>query len=290
MNILVSLGVGLLALSTPGSVTVNRDLVYAPGARGRLDVYRPKVATSRAPLAVFIYGGSWQSGEKALYRFVGASLASRGIVTVIPDYRVYPEVVYPEFLKDNARAVAFAKRHAAEWGADPDRLYLIGHSAGAYDVAMLALDTRWLALEGLDAKRDIRGVVGLAGPYDFLPLRDPKLKTIFGPEDRLIDTQPISHVDGAAPPMRLLAGEKDTVVDPGNATRLASAIHARGGVVSTRLYPGRAHVSLLTSMAGLFRRRGGVLDDVAGFVTGHPAPSAAPMVQAPLSTPQPAGA
>jgi len=169
MNVLVSLGVAILALSSPGAVTVKHDLTYASEDRGHFDVYAPPRPSPRTPVAVFLYGGSWQSGDKALYRFVGRSLASRGIITVIPDYRVYPEVRYPAFLRDNARAVAFAKQHAAEWGGDPGRLFLIGHSAGAYNAAMLALDRRWLGEVGLDPRRDLAGFVGLAGPYDFLP-------------------------------------------------------------------------------------------------------------------------
>ena len=270
MDVLVSLGVTLLTLSSPGAVRIQHDVTYTDGRRGRLDVYSPKAPSPHAPVAVFLYGGSWQSGEKALYRFVGVSLASRGIVTVIPDYRVYPEVRYPDFLRDNAKAVAFTRQHATEWGADPRRLFLVGHSAGAYDAVMLALDPRWLNAVGMNSRRDIAGVVGLAGPYDFLPLRDPKLKVIFGPENQLPDTQPINHVDGAAPPLRLLAGDRDTVVDPGNSTRLAAAIQARGGGVTTRLYPGMGHVTLLTAVSGLFRHRAPVLDDIATFVRGQP--------------------
>lgn len=282
MNVLVSLGVALLTLSSPGQVRVRHDIAYAPGPRGRLDVYSPRSPDPHAPVAVFIYGGSWQSGEKALYRFVGVSLASRGIVTVIPDYRVYPEARYPDFLVDSARAVAFAKAHAAEWGADPGRLFLIGHSAGAYNAVMLTLDRRWLAGVGMDPRRDVAGTVGLAGPYDFLPLKDAKLKIIFGPEDQRADTQPINHVDGDAPPLRLLAGAGDTVVDPGNTSRLAAAVRARGGEVSTRIYPGLGHVSLVTSIAGLFRRRAPVLDDIAAFVRGPAAHATTARAPSPL--------
>ena len=291
MNLLVSLGVAILELSTPGAVRTRHDLVYAPGDKGRFDVYAPRRPSPNAPVAVFIYGGSWQSGSKAIYRFVGVALASRGIVTVLPDYRVYPEVRYPTFLQDNARAVAFARRHAAEWGGDPARLFLIGHSAGAYNAVMLAADPRWLRAEGLDAHKDIAGVFGLAGPYDFLPLRDPVLKTIFGPEDQLPDTQPINHVDGAEPPMRLVAGDRDTTVDPGNSLRMTAAIKAKGGTASAKLYPGLGHVGLLTTLSGLFRRRAPVLDDIAGFVHGEApaeaAPSPAPTAQ---GRPTPAGA
>ncbi len=280
MNIFVSLGVALLNLSTPGAVTIQHDVAYAEGNRGRLDVYAPKVLPPHAPIAVFFYGGSWQTGEKGLYGFVGRALASRGIVTVIPDYRLYPEVRYPDFLRDSARAVAFSKTHAAEWGADPGRLFLIGHSAGAYNVAMLALDPRWLSAVGLRARRDIAGVVGLAGPYDILPLTDPKLKAIFGPEDGLADTQPLNHANGEAPPLRLLAGDKDTVVKPRNTTGLAAAVRDHGGVVSARLIPGLGHVGLLTSLSGLFRHRGGVLDDIAAFVNDRASSAVMPVARA----------
>ena len=271
MNLLLSLGLAILELSTPGSVIVRQGVAYGPGDRGRLDVYAPRRPAAHAPIAVFIYGGSWQSGAKSMYRFVGVALASRGIVTVIPDYRVYPEVRYPAFLEDNARAVAFSKAHAAEWGADPARLYLIGHSAGAYNVAMLATDNRWLGPVGLNAHRDVSGVYGLAGPYDFLPLKDPVLKTIFGPEDQLPDTQPINHVDGSAPPMRLVAGDRDTTVDPGNSLRMTAALRAKGGVASAWIYPGLGHIGLLTTLSGLFRGRAVVLNDIGDFVNGEDA-------------------
>jgi acetyl esterase/lipase len=272
MNVLVSLGVAILALSSPGAVEVRHSLAYTSGDRGHCDVYSRRRPGPRAPVAVFLYGGSWQSGDKGLYGFVGRSLASRGIITVIPDYRVYPQVRYPTFLRDNALAVAFAERHAAEWGGDPDRLFLIGHSAGAYNAAMLALDHRWLGEVGLESRRDLAGVVGLAGPYDFLPLRDTTLKIIFGPEGQRPDTQPINHVDGHAASLLLLAGDRDRTVDPRNSTRLAAEIRAHGGSASVRISPGLGHVGLLTSISGLFRRRGGVLDQVAAFIDTAPAP------------------
>lgn len=275
MSLLVTIGAAVLSWMAPGGGHVVRDVRYADHDRGTFDVYEPKgVASGSAPLVVFVYGGSWDSGEKSIYRFVGKVLASRGFVTVIPDYRIYPEVKYPDFLRDNAEAVAFAHSHAADWGADPHRLFLAGHSAGAYNVAMLAIDRRWLAPVGLDPRRDVAGVVGLAGPYDFLPLRDDKLKIIFGPEDTRPDTQPINHVDGMAPPMLLLAGSKDKTVDPGNSTRFATAIEARGGTASARIVPGKSHVSLLTSLLPSSDGHSGTLDAVAEFINATPAPAA----------------
>ncbi len=262
---MVALGTALLTAFTPHA-RVQRNIPYAMHDRGELDVYFPRRAAPRRPVALFIYGGSWQSGDKAMYAFVGRELAARGVVTVIADYRVYPEVAYPQFLRDNAEAVAFVKRMAPAWGADPRQLYLVGHSAGAYDAAMLGLDRRWLGAVGLDPRRDLAGVVGLAGPYDFLPLRDPVLKIIFGPKAGRADTQPINHVDGDAPPLFLAAGSADKVVDPGNTTRLAAAVRARGGKVEARLYPGVGHVGALVSIVGPFRGRAPVLDQMLAFM------------------------
>ena len=274
MNLLIAIGATFLSWMAPGGAHVTRNVRYADHDRGMLDVYEPKTAAPGAPLVVFVYGGSWDSGDRSIYRFVGKVLASRGFVTVIPDYRVYPAVKYPDFLRDNAEAVAFAKSHAADWGADPRRLFLAGHSAGAYNVAMLALDRRWLGAVGLDPRRDIAGVVGLAGPYDFLPLRDDKLKIIFGPEESRADTQPINHVDGMAPPMLLLAGSRDKTVDPGNTTRLAAAIRARGGEVGASIVPGKSHVGVLTALLPGSRGRSETLDAVASFIAGTPPPAA----------------
>lgn len=271
MGLFSAVAATLLALAAPGGVTVKHDLAFQPGPRGKLDVYLPVKPASGAPVAVFIYGGSWQSGDKGFYRFVGATLASRGILTVIPDYRVYPQVRYPDFLRDNALAVRFAKQHAREWGGDPGKLFLIGHSAGAYNVAMLALDGRWLGEVGLDPRRDLAGVIGLAGPYDFLPLRDEKLMAIFGPKDSRPDTQPINHVDGRQPPMLLLAGIKDTVVNPANTVRLAAVIRRRGGEVDARLYRGIDHDGVLTAILAPLRKHAPVLAAIVDFVSLHAA-------------------
>ena len=253
-----------------GGVSVTRDIAFGPGERGRLDVYRPRRPLPGAPVAVFFYGGTWQEGDRAFYHFVGATLASRGIVTVTPDYRLYPEVCFPDFLRDCAAAVRFTRDKATAWGGDPGRLFLIGQSAGAYNAAMLGLDRRWLGAEGLDPATDLAGVIGLAGPYDFLPLRDETLKTIFGPEP-LAQTQPIAHAGGEAPPMLLLVGDKDRAVRPGTSFRLAKAIRAAGGVAEAKAYPGVGHVGILTALLPPLRHRAPVLADIVGFIGGQTA-------------------
>jgi acetyl esterase/lipase len=265
-------GVAVLnAVEPRGGVRIVHDLPYQPGPRGGLDVYQHMQAHG-APVVMFIYGGSWDSGARQEYAFVGAALARRGFVAVIPDYHLYPEVRWPAFLEDNARALAWTKAHAAEYGGDPDKLFVMGHSAGAYNAAMLAIDRRWLAAVHMDPARDLRGMIGLAGPYDFLPLHSEELKTIFGPPERRPDTQPINHVDGRSPPLFLATDTTDKVVDPGNTARLAAKVRAAGGEVSVRDYPGLSHTLIIGSIALPLRFLAPVLSDVSAFVRAHADP------------------
>jgi acetyl esterase/lipase len=263
---------GTAALNTlepKGGVEIHRDIAYRPGPRGGLDVYQPKSAAGHAPVVVFFYGGGWDSGAKGEYEFAGLALARQGFVTVVPDYRVYPEVRWPTFLQDNAQAVAWTKAHAADYGGDPKQLFLMGHSAGAYDAVMLAVDRRWLGAVGIDPGRDTKGVVGLAGPYDFLPLHSDELKTIFGPEAQRPDTQPINHVDGQAPPLLLATDTADKVVDPGNTTRMAARVRAAGGQVETREYKGLSHALLMGAVAAPLNFLAPVLADSTQFIRAH---------------------
>ena len=255
----------LLNLWTPAGGSRRHEQVrYGDAPRQQLDVYRPRRG-DRAPMVVFFYGGSWQNGARDLYAFLGASLAAQGIVTVVPDYAVYPEVRFPGFLEDAARAVAFARAHAAEWGGDPERLVLMGHSAGAHIAAMLACDPQWLAACGLDAHRDVAGLIGLAGPYDFLPIESPVLQTIFGGPDRA-ETQPISFVSGREAPALLITAQRDALVEPGNSKRFAARIREMGGRVEERGYGRVNHFTLIGAFAPGLRFLAPVLRDVDAFV------------------------
>ncbi|WP_341988611.1 alpha/beta hydrolase [Azorhizobium sp. AG788] len=260
---------GLLnALGGMGRHCETRSVPYGPGPRQSLDIYRPHMrGRPPAPVVVFFYGGGWVEGDRALYRFVGAALAAQGFVTVIPDYRVHPEVRFPTFLEDGARAVQWVRGQIGTFGGDPDRMVLMGHSAGAHLAAMLSFDRQWLGAYGLVPGRDLRGMVGLAGPYDFLPLRTAVLKSIFGPESRWPESQPIRFVDGTAPPAWLATGRVDTVVDPGNAVRLAARIHAAGGHAEVQTYDRVGHATLLGAISPLLRPLAPVTRDVAQFIT-----------------------
>ena len=254
----------------PGSThTLQRDLAYGPHARHRLDLYLPRSESRPAsgyPVVVFFYGGSWNTGDRADYRFVGEALASRGIATVVADYRLYPEVRFPDFLHDSGRAVAWVLKQSADFGGDPRRVFVMGHSAGAYNAAMVALDPRWLAAWGA-APSSLAGWIGLAGPYDFLPIVNPDVKAVFHHPDYPPDTQPLALASAASPPAFLGAAAKDDLVNPQRSTvQLAQRLASLDVPVRSTLYDGVSHTTLLGALARPLRFLAPVLDDVAAFV------------------------
>lgn len=210
----------LLDAITPVSgYRLEAGIAYGAHPRQRLDLYRPERPRPDGAVVVFFYGGSWQTGNRGLYRFVGQGLAARGYTVAIPDYRLFPEVQWREILEDGAAAVARAR---AVLGPDPRApLVLAGHSAGAWIAAMLALDPC-----RLPERPDL--LLGLAGPYDFLPLRDPVLVAGFGPGDPDRASQPVAYVDGPEPPSLLFHGSRDVTVLPRNSERLAAMLRAVG--------------------------------------------------------------
>lgn len=263
----------LNALAPGDTYTRTAGVAYGPHPRQRLDVYRP-ASTAPAggwPVVVFFYGGSWNNGERGSYAFVGEALAARGILTLVADYRLYPEVRYPAFLQDSAAALAWALGHAQGLGGNPQRVFVMGHSAGGYNAAMLALDARWLAPTG-HAPRELAGWMGLAGPYDFLPIENPDVKPVFFHPDVPPGTQPLSHAGAGAPPSFLGAAASDRLVDPQrNSAALAARLQAAGVPVVFRRYDRVGHMTLIGAFGRPLRWLAPVLDDVAGFVTAPPA-------------------
>ncbi len=247
-----------------GGIKLTRSIAYAERSRHRLDVCRPAGAAA-APVVVFFYGGAWRSGNKEFYRYVAKALARRGYVAVVPDYRIYPEARYPDFLEDGAQVVRWVKDNVARFDGDPNKIFLKGHSAGAHIAAMLAIDARWLRNVGLDPGCDIAGLIGIAGPYDYMPLRDETLKLIFGGADRP-ETQPILHVAPGAPPTLLMTGSRDRLVEPGNSTRLAARLVAAGNAATVKTYARVGHYLIVAAIAPVLRFLVPVLRDVDAFI------------------------
>lgn len=253
------------ALTPSHTHRVEKDLAYGPASRQQLDLYLPVNLTPRAPMAVFFYGGSWNSGARADYRFVGEALASRGVITAVADYRLNPEVRYPTFLEDCALAVNWALDQAPTRGVHS--VYVMGHSAGAYNAAMLALDPRWLQPLGRSPEA-LAGWIGLAGPYDFLPIGIPEVQEAFDWPHTPEDSQPLFHASRRGSPRALLlAAKDDSLVSPErNTQQLARALRQQGTAVEVALFDRLSHASLIGAMARPLRSWGPVLDTVSAFM------------------------
>ena len=262
----------LNAVIPSGRYTISADVAYGALARQRLDIYRPSSTAPAAgwPVVVFLYGGSWNRGEKADYKFAGEALASRGVLTLVADYRLYPEVRYPDFLKDSASALGYGLKEAARLGGDPKRVFVMGHSAGGYNAAMLALDARWLAEIGRKPS-ELAGFIGLAGAYEFLPMTNPDAQPVFFHPNYPPNTQPIEFANKSAPRTFLGAALKDSLIDPQrNTVALAAKLQAAGAHVTLKMYDGVSHITLVASLARPLRFLAPTLDDVVAFINAAP--------------------
>jgi len=260
--------VDLLNAAMPRSgYSVIKDVAYGEGERRYLDIYVPDHLAPGHPVIVFYYGGSWQEGTKNDYLFVGQAFASKGYIAVIADYRLYPDVYFPAFMNDSAAAFVWAHNHIAAYGGNPQNVFVAGHSAGGYNALMLTLNTSYMKAAGGD-EQWIRGAIGIAGPYDFLPLTDPKLIDMFSKQDVTL-TQPITYARSGVPPILLLAGDQDTDVLPRNTINLTKCLRTLGDPVKEIIYPGVAHIGIILALADGFRGKAPVLNDIADFIDAH---------------------
>jgi acetyl esterase/lipase len=261
-------GATLLNAVIPSSgYELQRNLAYGPAAGQSLDLYVPRApwrGPGPRPTVMFVYGGSWETGSKGIYKFAAEALVSQGWVAVIPDYRKYPAVRWPVFVEDCAAAAEWTARHSKDWGGDPGHVLAMGHSAGAHIVTLLALDPRYARL--MPTLPSFAGVIGLSGPYDFLPLTGPTVRKIFATADDLQLTQPIHFADHRAAPMLLMHGDDDDTVWPRNTSNLAQALRAAGSAVEEIHYPGVDHLRMVVALARPFRSHYRVLEDIAAFV------------------------
>ncbi len=245
------------------------NVSYGPLPRQQLDVYVPEAPTRQPPaVIVFIHGGSWNSGSKEQYRFAGSGLAERGFIAVLPNYRLNPAVRFPDFVADAAEAVAWTLRNIDRYGGDARRVFVMGHSAGAHIALLLTLDRRYLAADGASAD-DLRGVIGLSGPYDF-KIDSDLLRAVFGSAPDMQQTQPVYFARGDAPPLLLIHGTEDVVCWAKHSIRLTELVRAAGGQAELRLYPGLGHGDTLAGLSRLGRGRAPSLDDVAAFINRQP--------------------
>lgn len=265
-----------------GAMRAASGIAYGALARQKLDVYVPEKREAAAPVVVIFYGGAWSSGSKQDYAFLGRAIASKGFVAVVADYRLVPDVRFPAFLEDAALAIKWTHANARDYRGDPGRIFLLGHSAGAYIAAMTALDERYLAGAGLP-RSTVKGVIGLAGPYDFLPLSVDSTIAAFGREKDLASTQPINFATPDAPPMLLATGADDTTVYPRNSQELASRLKRAGVPVELKTYPDLGHIDILLALSVPFRGKAPVLDDAVRFISAQSQVSSRPKLSSAIN-------
>lgn len=237
------------------------------GSHGqRLDIWAPNdLSKSPLPVVIFWYGGGWAKGDRASYAFAGRALAKAGFIVVIPDYRKVPQVHFPAFLDDGAEAVAWVEDNIAQYQGDPGRVAVMGHSAGAYQAVMLALDAKRLAAAGADPAI-IKAGVGLSGPYDFHPFTSDRAIAAFSEWPRPEETQPITFARKDAPPLLLVTSDGDETVRPRNANNLAARLRELGAPVEVKNYGPLDHEEVVMALSVPFRDKGTVLADSVAFL------------------------
>ena len=271
---------GLLAFTSPPRLLSYYDRAWGGGAGAQLvaegvpfgshgqtlDIWAPETpAQDPLPVVIFWYGGGWAKGDRASYAFAGRALANQGFLVVIPDYRKVPDVLFPAFLDDGAEAAAWTQNTIAQHGGDPSRLAFMGHSAGAYQAVMLALDSKRLVEAGVDPA-NVKAAVGLSGPYDFYPFDSPRSIAAFSQWPRPDETQPITFARADAPPLLLVTSEGDTTVRPRNANNLGAKLQSMGAAVEVKNYGPLDHEEIVMALSKPFRSKGPVLADSVAFL------------------------
>ncbi len=258
----------LLNTTVPGSgFRKLTDIAYGEDPRQRLDLYIPETPDPARRVVVFIYGGAWTSGRRQDYLFVAQALADAGFHVVVPDYRLSPNPRFPGFVEDGASAMRWAQDNVAAHGGDASRIFLAGHSAGAHIALMLAADTPYLRQAGFGRAR-LKGVVGIAGPYDFLPFSSNSVRDVFAGSDPA-STQPINFVGRGLPPALLLHGDADETVLLRNSQRLGAAWQAAGNEAEVKVYSGVGHIGIVTAFSDMMRNRAPTLADTVSFLRSH---------------------
>ena len=254
----------LNSITPSGSYSLAKNVSYGEDARQALDIYEADDPKTGAPTLVFIHGGSWADGNKNLYKFVGEAFASEGYTIAIPNYRVYPNVIYPAFVEDTSAAIAFtAKKY-------PERpILLIGHSAGAYNAMMVTVNPGYLKAQGIDVCKTLVATIGLAGPYGAFPLVEDPYPTIF-PDRHTADDAPVNLIKGPTPPVFLPIGDADTTVSDKHGRELAKRITARGGQAEFKLYPDLSHTDIAKVLSKYFDDDSALKADMLAFIEAQP--------------------
>ena len=276
VGLILAVGVGLFLYSPAMLVdTIDRivsrtDVVkVADGVsfgvhKNKLDIWSTS-SKSKAPrpVLVFFYGGGWANGTRTEYSYAARPFVEAGYMVVLPDYRKVPEVRFPGFVEDSADAVKWVQANIAQYGGDPARVNVAGHSAGAYNALMLALDPQWLG------DRPVTSAISLAGAADFYPFTSKRAINAMSQFPDPNATQPVTFVRVDAPPILLIHGTEDTVVRIRNSNSLYAKQKAAGGDVTLRAQAGGSHNDLVLALGTLFRGYYPVVPESVKFLDAH---------------------
>ena len=254
----------LNGITPSGSYSKAKNISYGPLERHKLDIYKADKPRANAPMLVFIHGGSWEDGSKDIYKFLAEGFTSEGFDIAVPNYRLYPDAVYPQMLEDSAKAVAYV---AKQFPSRP--IVIMGHSAGAYNALMIGLDKSYLSKEGLSVCKRVSGIVSLAAPTGAYELKKEPLITIF-PGRFQKDDAPLAYANAPSPALFVMNGGDDTTVGPKNAEELAAKVKARGGEAELKIYDGVDHTQAVQFLSRHFDGKSELKADIVSFVDGLP--------------------
>jgi len=255
----------LNTITPSASFSKLKNISYGALERQKLDIYKPANAKVGAPVLVFIHGGSWTEGSKDIYKFLAEGFTSEGYEVVVPNYRLYPQGRFPDMITDSAEAVSYAAR------SYPGRpLILMGHSAGGYNVMMLATDKTYLEKAGTDLCARISGVISLAAPTGAYPLKEEPYITIF-PDRFTKGDAPLNLATAPIPPVFMINGADDKTVGPKNARVLAEKVEMRGGKSRVGIYDGLNHIDVIKNLSRHFDGSTELKADIVRFIDAHAA-------------------
>lgn len=247
--------------------TLTESQSYGPHVLNKLDIYQPAVKqegeTAKGTI-IFFYGGCWgacTTYTKKYYRFVAQALTAEGYVVVIPDYRRYPDVLFPQIMEDSIAVVSWVNSNISNYGGNAEQIFLMGHSSGGHLAAMLTVNERYLSAE---IHQNIRGLIGLAGAYDFI-LDQTYMQKLFANME-YSESQPSHFIDGNEPPMLLLYGRNDDTVHPRNIVNMTKVVEEKGGVIETHIYNSINHVDILAALSIPYRGHSEVMSDITAFL------------------------
>jgi len=258
-----------------GSYTVHSNIAYGAHNAQQLDIYVPEVLAnlphSALTTVVFFYGGCWGACSdlsKKDYRFIAEAFTANNIIAIIVDYRKFPAVLFKDIMSDAQQSIEWVSENIARYGGNNQRIFLMGHSAGAHIASMLHFDQQYLK-PITDINVNIKGFIGLAGPYDFLPFTESYQAALFAPPESYSQSQTIMFVDGNESPTLLLYGNKDTRVKRRNILSLTNAILAKNGRVETHYYDNIDHPGIIGALSIPLRSSQPIMKHIVDFISAN---------------------